>query len=141
MALCTVHKWDNTPKVPSKGRNSSLLRVLLGAPPPSFGRLLGFITIAAGEGPPTYRCHIFEVHTSAEEVCNALSVAANIALKALMGQQQEQQQEAQAQKEEEKQSEELLQKLKLSADENALFPTADKTPADASQAKDDAETA
>lgn len=104
-------------------------------------RLLGFITIAAGEGPPTYRCHIFEVHTSAEEVCNALSVAANIALKALMGQQQEQPQETQAQKEDEQQSEELLQKLKLSADENALFPTADKAPAAASQAKDDAETA
>lgn len=104
-------------------------------------RLLGFITIAAGEGPPTYRCHIFEVHTSAEEVCNALSVAANIALKALMGQKQEQQQETQIQKEDEKQSEELLQKLKLSADENALFPAADKTPADASQAKGDAETA
>lgn len=104
-------------------------------------RLLGFITIAAGEGPPTYRCHIFEVHTSAEEVCNALSVAANIALKALMGQQQEQQQETQTQKEDEK-SEELLQKLKLSADENALFPTADKTAAaNASQAKGDAKTA
>lgn len=106
-------------------------------------RLLGFITITAGEGPPTYRCHIFEVHTSAEEVCNALSVAANIALKALMGQQQGQQkEETQTQKEEEKQSEELLQKLKLSADENALFPTADKLPAaSASPAAGDAETA
>lgn len=86
-------------------------------------RLLGFITITTGEGPPTYRCYVFEVNTSAEEVCNALSVAANIALKAFMGQQQ---QEKQAQKEDEKQSEELLQKLKLSADENALFPSSVK---------------
>lgn len=89
-------------------------------------RLLGFITINPGEGPPTYRCHVFEVNTSAEEVCTALSVAANIALKALMGQQQQQQQEKQADKEDEKQNEELLQKLKLSEDENALFPSTTK---------------
>lgn len=89
-------------------------------------RLLGFITINPGENPPTYRCHVFEVNTSAEEVCNALAVAANIALKDFMGQQQQQQQEKQAQKEDEKQNEELLQKLKLSEDENALFPSSAK---------------
>lgn len=42
-----------------------------------------------------------------------------------MGQQQQQQQEKQAQKEDEK-NEELLQKLKLSEDENALFPSTTK---------------
>lgn len=73
---------------------------------------------ASGDGPPTYRCHVFEAHTSAEEICSALSIAANIALKALMEQQQP------AQKEEKE--EDLLDKLKLSEHENALFPPSSK---------------
>ncbi|KAM7300838.1 putative dip13 beta [Ixodes scapularis] len=78
-------------------------------------RLLGFITMSAsGDGPRTYRCHVFEAHTSAEEICSALSIAANIALKALMEHQQPSQKE--------EKEEDLLSKLKLSEHENALFP-------------------
>ncbi|CAN7937349.1 unnamed protein product [Ixodes hexagonus] len=80
-------------------------------------RLLGFITMSAsGDGPRTYRCHVFEAHTSAEEICSALSIAANIALKALMEHQQPSQKE--------EKEEDLLSKLKLSEHENALFPPA-----------------
>lgn len=76
-------------------------------------RLLGFITMSAsGDGPPTFCCHVFEAHASAEEICSALSIAANIALKGLM--------EQQSQKEEKEQ--ELLKALKLSENENALIP-------------------
>ncbi|XP_064489476.1 DCC-interacting protein 13-alpha-like isoform X2 [Ornithodoros turicata] len=76
-------------------------------------RLLGFITVSAsGDGIPTYTCHIFEAHASAEEICNALSIAANIALKALMEQQSHT----------ENKELELLKALKLSENENALLP-------------------
>ncbi|KAH6929237.1 hypothetical protein HPB50_025204 [Hyalomma asiaticum] len=69
--------------------------------------------------------NVFKMAESHMVVCNALAVAANIALKDFMGQQQHQQQEKLAQKEDEK-NEELLQKLKLSEDENALFPSSAK---------------
>lgn len=49
-------------------------------------RLLGFITRSKldSESKPSYHCHVFEAHTSADEICTALSKAANIALSALL---------------------------------------------------------
>ncbi|XP_023217248.1 DCC-interacting protein 13-alpha-like isoform X1 [Centruroides sculpturatus] len=49
-------------------------------------RLIGFITRSKSdcESPPTFHCYIFEAHLNAQEICNALSTAANIALKKLL---------------------------------------------------------
>lgn len=49
-------------------------------------RLLGFITRTRSENieQATFHCHVFEVQTSAEEICGALTTAANIALNKIM---------------------------------------------------------
>lgn len=49
-------------------------------------RLIGFITRSKSdcESPPTFHCYIFEAHLNAQEICNALSKAASIALKTLL---------------------------------------------------------
>lgn len=49
-------------------------------------RLLGFITRSKvdSESCPSFHCHVFEAQPSAEEICTALSSAANIALKVLL---------------------------------------------------------
>lgn len=49
-------------------------------------RLLGFITRSKvdSESCPSFHCHVFEAQPSADEICTALSSAANIALKVLL---------------------------------------------------------
>ncbi|KAG8178021.1 hypothetical protein JTE90_011651 [Oedothorax gibbosus] len=49
-------------------------------------RLLGFITRTKSdsESKPAFHCYVFEAHTSADEICSALSKAANIALSVLL---------------------------------------------------------
>ncbi|XP_042905832.1 DCC-interacting protein 13-alpha isoform X1 [Parasteatoda tepidariorum] len=49
-------------------------------------RLLGFITRSKidPESKPSFHCHVFEAQPSADEICTALSKAANIALSVLL---------------------------------------------------------
>ncbi|XP_035221443.1 DCC-interacting protein 13-alpha-like isoform X2 [Stegodyphus dumicola] len=51
-------------------------------------RLLGFITRTKldSESRPSFHCHVFEAQPSADEICSALSKAANIALSVLLEQ-------------------------------------------------------
>ncbi|XP_072180270.1 DCC-interacting protein 13-alpha-like, partial [Diadema setosum] len=50
-------------------------------------RLLAFITIsrpADSSGRPTYTCHVFETDIAAEEICQSLSLAAEISFQAML---------------------------------------------------------
>lgn len=49
-------------------------------------RLVAFITISrpADSGRPTYTCHVFETDSGGEEICQSLSVAAEICFQAML---------------------------------------------------------